>query len=117
MPIDYGRFLRRRGWRSGLRIRAREAIAAVIGLTLGLTPVAVTLSTAPAGAAVFTVTKVTDTNDGVCDADCSLREAIDAADNAVTGADVITVDPALAGQTIVLGSGISFNNGTDPTTI
>jgi len=35
---------------------------------------------APAsGAAVFTVTKTTDSNDGACDADCSLREAILAA--------------------------------------
>lgn len=30
---------------------------------------------------VFTVTKTADTNDGVCDADCSLREAITAAQN------------------------------------
>src|SRR5438128_2062441 len=30
-------------------------------------------------AATLTVTKVEDTNDGVCDADCSLREAVSAA--------------------------------------
>jgi len=32
----------------------------------------------PAGAlaATWTVTKTADTNDGVCDADCSLREAV-----------------------------------------
>ena len=30
-------------------------------------------------AATFTVTKIADTNDGVCDADCSLREAVAAA--------------------------------------
>jgi len=41
-------------------------------------------------AATFTVTKTVDTNDGTCDADCSLREAIIAA-NAATGADVITL--------------------------
>ena len=29
--------------------------------------------------ATFTVTKTADTNDGICNADCSLREAIDAA--------------------------------------
>jgi CSLREA domain-containing protein len=34
---------------------------------------------AAGGAAVFTVTKTSDSNDGVCDADCSLREAILAA--------------------------------------
>src|SRR3954464_15043943 len=28
---------------------------------------------------IFTVTKTADTNDGICDADCSLREAIRAA--------------------------------------
>ncbi len=30
----------------------------------------------PAYGAAFTVTKTADTNDGSCDADCSLREAI-----------------------------------------
>lgn len=39
-------------------------------------------------ATVYTVNKVADTNDGTCDADCSLREAITAA-NASPGADVI----------------------------
>ena len=33
-----------------------------------------------AEAATLVVTKTTDTNDGVCDSDCSLREAIDAAE-------------------------------------
>nr|MBA3711323.1 tandem-95 repeat protein [Pyrinomonadaceae bacterium] len=37
----------------------------------------------------FVVTKIADTNDGVCDADCSLREAITAA-NAFPGANTIT---------------------------
>jgi CSLREA domain-containing protein len=41
-----------------------------------------------AQAATYTVTKTADTNDGVCDADCSLREAITAA-NANPGVDVI----------------------------
>lgn len=35
-----------------------------------------------ASAATFTVTKTADTNDGVCNADCSLREAIIAANSA-----------------------------------
>ncbi len=43
-----------------------------------------------APAATFTVTKTADTNDGACNADCSLREAIVAA-NAAAGADMITV--------------------------
>ena len=37
----------------------------------------------------FTVTKTADTNDGFCNADCSLREAIVAANN-TPGADLIT---------------------------
>jgi CSLREA domain-containing protein len=41
-------------------------------------------------AATFLVTKVADTQDGSCDADCSLREAVDAA-NANAGNDTISV--------------------------
>ncbi len=43
-----------------------------------------------AHALTFSVTKEADTNDGTCDADCSLREAVLAA-NASPGADDITV--------------------------
>ena len=42
--------------------------------------------------ASFAVTKTADTNDGTCNADCSLREAIVAA-NAAAGADMITFTP------------------------
>ena len=47
--------------------------------------------TAPSGGSVssFVVNKTADTDDGVCDADCSLREAITTANNN-PGADVIT---------------------------
>lgn len=45
-------------------------------------------STPPLG---LVVTKTADTNDGTCDSDCSLREAITAA-NALTGANTITFD-------------------------
>ncbi|MBI4829436.1 MAG: right-handed parallel beta-helix repeat-containing protein [Nitrospinae bacterium] len=55
---------------------------------------------APARAATFTVTKGADTNDGVCAADCSLREAITAA-NTNPGADTITI-PA-SGSTYLIG--------------
>ncbi len=53
-----------------------------------------------------TVTKTADTNDGVCDADCSLREAIAVA-NATNNESVIFFDPQLFGtpQTIVLTNG------------
>jgi CSLREA domain-containing protein len=50
-----------------------------------------------AAAIDFTVTKTADTNDGVCDADCSLREAIAAA-NALAG-----------GDRVILGTGQTYN--------
>src|ERR1044072_6823592 len=53
--------------------------------------------------AVFTVTKPFDTNDGVCDADCSLREAVTAA-NAGTG-NTVKFSPSLAGVWIGLTAG------------
>lgn len=43
-----------------------------------------------AGSQTFTVTKTADTNDGICDSDCSLREATIAA-NSNTGADTISI--------------------------
>ncbi len=48
----------------------------------------------PAQARVFQVTKTADTLDGVCDHDCSLREAVSAA-NSGTGADTILVPAGL----------------------
>jgi CSLREA domain-containing protein len=59
-----------------------------------------------AAAAVFTVNKVADTNDGVCDSDCSLREAIVAA-NANPESDEIVFDSVVfhTPQTIVLTLG------------
>ncbi len=47
----------------------------------------------------FTVTKTDDTADGVCDADCALREAVIAA-NALPGADTIEVPAGMYGLTI-----------------
>ena len=62
-----------------------------------------------ASAATFTVTKTADTNDGACNADCSLREALVAA-NAAPNADVIEFEATVFStpQTIVL-------NGTNLT--
>jgi CSLREA domain-containing protein len=57
-------------------------LALVMALTLGRPPIAY--------AAGFTITTTADTNDGVCDADCSLREAIGAA-NAAPDPDTIRV--------------------------
>lgn len=49
-----------------------------------------------AHAATFVITKLADTNDGVCDSDCSLREAITAS-NSVGGSNTITMSPGLTG--------------------
>jgi len=71
----------------------------------------------PATGATFTVTKIADTNDGNCDADCSLREAIAAANSAPTD-DVINFEPAVFGvpQTITLGgSELIIGSGTNLT--
>jgi len=51
---------------------------------------AFSLSSSAAEALTFVVTKTADTADGVCNADCSLREAIIAA-NALAGPDTITL--------------------------
>ena len=61
-----------------------------------------------ARAATLTVTKITDTADGVCDADCSLREAIDAAANGDTIAfSALFTTP----QTISLAPNFPFFGG------
>src|ERR1700752_5052481 len=78
---------------------ARTCGLLLIGTLLtGLLPGAAVVSIVYAAA--FTVTKTTDTNDGVCDADCSLREAIIAA-NATPGADSISLPAAV--YTLSLG--------------
>ncbi len=57
-------------------------------------------------AQIFTVTKTSDTNDGICDADCSLREATAAA-NLNVESSLINFDPQLFStqQTIPLLAG------------
>jgi CSLREA domain-containing protein len=68
-----------------------------------------------ANAATYTVTKIADTNDGVCNGDCSLREAIAVA-NATTADDTIVFDSTVfaSAQTITLAGMplIIANNGT-----
>lgn len=55
-----------------------------------------------ANAATFVVTKTADTNDGTCDADCSLREAVAAA-NATADNDIINFSSLFdTAQTITL---------------
>jgi CSLREA domain-containing protein/uncharacterized repeat protein (TIGR01451 family) len=86
----------------------RPALIATV-LSLALLALA-----APAGAATtFTVTKTTDSNDGVCDSDCSLREAITAA-NADSGDTVVvpagdytlaTTELTVSSSMTIMGSG------------
>jgi CSLREA domain-containing protein len=62
------------------------------------------LLTATINAATFIVTKTVDTNDSVCDADCSLREAVDGANN--DGApSTILFDLSLSNQTVLVTGG------------
>lgn len=65
----------------------RSAWSLILALVVGLTPFVVGVSHATA-AAVYIVTKTADTADGACNSDCSLREAVLAA-NANPGADII----------------------------
>ncbi len=55
--------------------------------------------------ATFNVTKTADTNDGACNADCSLREAVVAANNAA-GADMITFTPNGTHQLTINNAGV-----------
>ena len=57
------------------------------------------IGSATANAATWTVTKSTNSNDNVCDTDCSLREAVFNADSG----DTVVFSPNLLGQTITLG--------------
>ena len=66
-------------------MRSFRIVLMLAGVVLALGAPATVLQGA---ATTFTVTKTADTNDGTCDADCSLREAITAA-NANAGTDTI----------------------------
>ena len=69
-----------------------------------------------AQATTFMVTKTADTNDGICDADCSLREAIANANTTSTQDNTIIFDANMFAtpQTITLNGSeiILVNNGT-----
>ena len=77
---------------STLRLSLAIVLALLVALAAG--------GGGPAQAADFTVTKTADTADGTCDADCSLREAIIAA-NALAGHDTITLPVGTYTQSIV----------------
>jgi CSLREA domain-containing protein len=67
-----------------------------------LTFAIILFTAALANAATFTVTKTADTSDGVCDADCSLREAITAANSAATDDEILFSSLFNNAQTITL---------------
>jgi CSLREA domain-containing protein len=67
------------------------------------------LAAGAASADTFTVTSTADTDDGTCDADCTLREAINAA-NGNMDADIIDFSVA-ADSTITLGSPLANIDG------
>src|SRR5262245_48113024 len=101
--------------RSLLRSVARRAVSAGAALALLLGALIAALPAPVAYAATFTVTKTADTNDGTCNSDCSLREAIAAA-NAAGGAQTVavpagtyTLDTALATGDDALQIGPSGN--------
>ncbi len=73
----------------------------IVSLLLVVLSVLAAIAPAPAGATLFAVTTTADGNDGACDADCSLREAVIAA-NAAEGPDVISVP---AGTYFLSGAG------------
>ena len=86
--------------RSGFRIAQSLALI----LTLALSAL-ILGGTEPASAATFTVTKTADTNDGICDTDCSLREAIVAA-NAAPGAGTVGTLPASGFGLVTFGGSV-----------
>jgi len=86
------------------------SLALLCAASLILALLALVSWAAPARANTFAVTKTEDTADGACDADCSLREAIIAANDS-PGADIITVPAGI--YTLTIGT----LEVTGPTTI
>ncbi len=78
-------------------------------LCIALTVLVTVLFAQIAAAAIYTVTKTADTNDGTCDSDCSLREAIGMANGGV-GGDTIII-PA-GSYVIAIGGGSEDANAT-----
>jgi CSLREA domain-containing protein len=90
-----------------MSIAAVLAFAGVVAL-LGIVP------GRHAAAAAIVVTKTADTNDGTCDADCSLREAVVAA-NALAGHDNIAIPAGTYTLTGATGEDASASGDLDVT--
>jgi CSLREA domain-containing protein len=115
MPIRFSPFIESEQHRKQQnKGKENEIKMKTISLTL-LAIFANLVFAAAASAATYNVTKTADSNDGTCDADCSLREAVAAA-NATADNDTIEFDAGVfaAPQTIILGGMqlIVSNNGT-----
>lgn len=70
-----------------------------------------------ANAATWTVTKFTNSNDNVCDADCSLREAVfnaDSGDTVVFDQDLFGLPFTLGGSEIVITRRITIDGQLNP---
>ena len=93
-------------------------VGVIATLALGAQTAALVTLPAASAATTFTVTSAADTTDGVCDADCTLREAITAA-NGAAGTDTIAFSipgptpvaiavtsalPTITGQVVIDGS-------------
>jgi CSLREA domain-containing protein len=74
----------------GMRSQSPSDSGVARGRRIAALAVLTALLATPGRSATFTVTKTADTADGSCDADCSLREAILAANDAV-GTDTVLV--------------------------
>lgn len=73
------------------------------------------LAAVSAEAAVYTVTKTADTNDGVCDSDCSLREAIGVANGTSENDVVVFALPFFSTPRVITLAGseiVVANNGS-----
>ena len=115
--------------RTAPRPRPLWVSASLIMVSMAAAALLLLWATPHSSAATFTVTKTADTADGTCDADCSLREAITAA-NSLADADVIDVpagtytlsipgafDNSNATGDLDIGSGLTLNGAGSANTI
>ena len=89
-------------------------LAMVAAMVLATSLLALLVLGGRARAATLTVTKTTDTNDGVCDSDCSLREAISVT-NSNGQTDTVGFAPGASGTITLTGGALQVaNDAQDP---